>query len=301
MEYESSPSSRSSSLSSSSDFPPREDSEEEWEYSDEENAIYVEFIKRYAPVLLHLAQGNEELTKLIKELERLEADATPDAEKVTTIRSWVSAVQDQFDSFSQEQIREIIEESEKKKLRDDSCYKNEYALPDKRYRGYKCSISLDPIRYEEYYVGVLDNKTPYQLRAVVDFYTNQKLDKNRKILITPLRRELDDKDIEYLEDLIKWYTSSYDGNEPRRSVRLKGKETIVYHPSHYFSAEKRRTRRKKPQDIPQDGPEAKSTTESPPSSKRKRMTRSKSSSVSVRGGKRKRRTFRRNRTRKMKK
>ena len=203
------------------DFPRREP-EEQRVYTDEDNVMYVAFIKAYAPVLLHLARDthNREYKEIIIAFQDLGEDAIPDADKTNTLRWWVDSVEDELGQLTQEDIARIMEEAKIQKLSDNSYHEHDYELCNKKRPNRNCAITMERITPGEYYVDFLDNGNPYKVHAIIQYYKHMKLSKdNRDEWKTPLRNKITEEQEAKLEDLIKWYEP--DNTQTRKSTRTK--------------------------------------------------------------------------------
>ena len=214
---------------------------------DEQNKMYVAFVKAFAPVLLHLYRTESKprasrrssrlsarsrtarsrtarslnarslqtrslpnIANIIKELKDLDDDATPNRASVASLKKWVNTKQSEIDRLTSEEIDKIIAEAKTSKSAPVELYENEYSVPrDKRTRGDPCTITMDPFNRDEYVVETLDNGKPYKVAAILRYYTLMKESNidGQSEWMTPLRNKLTPEQIESLEDLNRWYNT----------------------------------------------------------------------------------------------
>ena len=204
---------------------------------EEEDQMYVAFIKAFAPVLLHLSSRNSRIQSIINEFKK--EDAAPDHRNVEELRTWVDSKQDEIDALTDEQIQEIMANAN---LQIVNVHQRSYSLGNKRRaRGESCAITMEPIKRGEYYVDFLDNGKPYKVDAILQYYKLMKetnLDRNE--WKTPLRNPISKEQEDRLADLLTWYAqparctrkrtrSRRAGGNPRRSrkpTRGRGRRTI---------------------------------------------------------------------------
>ena len=208
---------------------------------DEQNKMYVAFVKAFAPVLLHLRRTESKsraarrssrlsarsrtrtarslnarslrepnIANIIKELKDLDEDATPNRANVASLKKWVNSKQSEIDRLTSEEIDVIIAEAKTSKSAPVELYENEYSVPhDKRTRGDPCTITMDPFNRDEYVVESLDNGKPYKVAAILRYYNLMKESNidGQSEWMTPLRNKLTAEQIESLEDLNRWYNT----------------------------------------------------------------------------------------------
>ena len=212
------------------DFPPQEP----MEYTEGDNIMYVAFVKAFAPVLLHLAQGppldeHDQIKRIIKKFQGLREDEVPDPIKTTTLRTWVDSesIQTKMGDLSPNEIKQIMEDAKLKILDEDKFHERDYKLPSgKRRHNRTCAITMENIKPGEYYVDFLDNGNPYKVHAIIQYYKLMKetnID-NREEWKTPLRNKITKEQEKQLEDLVKWYDNAEKctrSKRPRQSTRSK--------------------------------------------------------------------------------
>lgn len=204
---------------------------------DEQNKMFVAFVKAFAPVLLHIKRTEPRASRrssrlsryrtarslnarslrepnianIINELKDLDEDAIPDRTKVDYLQKWVRSKQHKINQFTSEEIDKIITEGNAIKSEfDHETYENKYFIShNKLKKRDPCTITMESINRDEYVVESLDNGKPYKVAAILRYYNLMKesnLD-GRSEWMTPLRNKLTAEQIESLEDLNKWYNS----------------------------------------------------------------------------------------------
>jgi hypothetical protein len=173
--------------------------------SEVDNLTYAAFIKAFAPILLHLAaaDNNTEIKNIIKEFQQLPEDATPDEANTQVLRDWVDSKEHEINTMTPDEITRIMTAARLQKISENSFHKRSYSLGKKRPR-YECSITMEPIKRNEYYVDFLDNGKPYKVAAIIEYYKRMQVLK-REDWRTPLRNTISGEHEELLEDLVKWY------------------------------------------------------------------------------------------------
>ena len=207
------------------DFLQREPIEHQ-EYTDEDNVMYVSFIKAFAPVLLHLAEGraNNAYKSIIEEFQRLDDEVVPDRERTNTLRMWVDSVQSRIDDLSADDIARIMETARVSRLNDESFHKEDYELTGKKRPNRTCAITMERITPNEHYVDFLDNGNPYKVNAIIQYYKHLKHSNvDREEWKTPLRNKITGEQERKLDDLVQWYENNNKCTRSKRPKRSKSK------------------------------------------------------------------------------
>jgi hypothetical protein len=192
---------------------------------EEQDQMYVAFVKSFAPILLHFSSRNTNIRPIIDEFTNMREDEVPDHAKVDVLRTWVDSIQDQLGELSGEEIQEIMSRANMHRIPEKAFYKEPYSLSNKkRARGETCTITMDPFKRDEYYVDFLDKGKPYKVAAILQYYKLMKESNiERTEWKTPLRNPIDEKQEKMLEDLDVWYNESRRCKRSRKSRSNKSK------------------------------------------------------------------------------